>query len=105
MARVTGMAARTQSDFLSVIIIGPVLVFSSLGVSSELLITHIVKSLTAIEPFGSLIHFAGILIPLVLVVVAFTFIYVFMPNTRVRVPSAFAGALVAGQLWNRRTEW
>ena len=82
------------------ILIGPVLVFSSLGVSASLQSTDLVKTLTAIEPFGSLINFAGTMLPFALVVGAFTFIYVFMPNTRVKLPSAFAGAFVAGLMWN-----
>jgi len=92
--------AQRFSDYLSVIIIGPVLVFSSIGVSASLQSTAIVKTLSAIEPFGSLLQFAGTLLPFVLVVVAFTLIYIFMPNTRVKVRSAFAGAFVAGLLWN-----
>ena len=92
--------AQRFSDYLSVIVIGPVMVFSSLGVSASLQSTTIVKTITAIEPFGSLIHFGSALLPFVLVVAAFTFIYVFMPNTRVKLPSAFAGAIVAGLLWN-----
>jgi membrane protein len=35
-----------------------------------------------------------------MVIAAFTFIYVFMPNTRVRVLSAVTGAIIAGILWN-----
>jgi membrane protein len=92
--------AQRFSDYLLVVFIGPVMVFSSLGISASLQSTTIVKSITAIEPFGSLIHFGGALLPYVLVVAAFTFIYVFMPNTRVKLASAFAGAIVAGLLWN-----
>jgi membrane protein len=92
--------AQRFSDYLSVIVIGPVMVFSSLGVSASLQSTAIVKTITAIEPFGSLLHFGSALLPYVLVVAAFTFIYVFMPNTRVKLASAFAGAIVAGLLWN-----
>ena len=92
--------AQRFSDYLSVIIIGPVMVFTSLGVSASLQSTSIVKSITEIEPFGSLIHIGGALLPFVLVVAAFTFIYVFMPNTRVKLASAFTGAIVAGLLWN-----
>jgi membrane protein len=92
--------AQRFSDYLSVIIIGPVLIFSSLGISASLLSTKFVKTLTAIEPFGSLIHFTGTLLPFVLVIAAFTFIYVFMPNTRVKLWPAFVGAIVASLLWN-----
>lgn len=92
--------AQRFSDYLSVIVIGPVLVFSSLGVSASLQSTTIVKTITAIEPFGSLIHIGGAVLPFVLVIAAFTFVYVFIPNTRVKSASVFAGAVVSGLLWN-----
>ena len=92
--------AQRFANYLSVIVIGPVLVFSSLGISASLQSTEIVKTLTAMEPFGSLVNFAGTMLPFVLVVGAFTFIYLFMPNTRVKFSSAFAGACVAGLMWN-----
>jgi membrane protein len=88
------------SGYLSVIIVGPILVFSSLGISASLMNNTIVTTLTAIEPIGSLLHFASALIPIIMVIGAFTFIYVFMPNTRVRVLSAVTGAIIAGILWN-----
>jgi membrane protein len=88
------------SGYLSVIIVGPILVFSSLGISASLMNNTIVTTLTAIEPIGSLLHIASALIPIIMVIGAFTFIYVFMPNTRVRVLSAVTGAIIAGILWN-----
>lgn len=92
--------AQRFSDYLSVIVIGPVLVFASLGISASLLNADVVQAVTAIEPFGTVLHFVGLLLPFALVVAAFTFIYLFMPNTRVRVRSAFVGALFAGLLWH-----
>ncbi len=92
--------AQRFSGYLSVIMIGPVLVFSSLGITASLTSTSVVVALTSIEPFGTLIRFAGTLLPYLLVVGAFTFIYLIMPNTRVRVSAAFVGAAVAGLLWN-----
>lgn len=88
------------SGYLSVIIVGPILVFSSLGISASLMNNRLVTSLTAIEPIGSLLHFASALIPIIMVIAAFTFIYVFMPNTKVRILSALTGACFAGLLWN-----
>lgn len=92
--------AQRFSDYLSVIVIGPVLVFASLGVSASLLSANVVTTLTGIEPFGTIIHFVSGLLPFALVVTAFTFIYIFMPNTKVQLRSAFAGAIVAGLLWH-----
>ena len=42
---------------------------------------------------------AGHLLPYVPVIGAFTFVYSFMPNTRVRIGPALAGGLVGGILW------
>ena len=91
--------AQRFSGYLSVVIVGPVLVFSSMGITATLMSTDIVASITAIEPFGTLIAWASALLPFALLVGAFTFIYIFMPNTRVNPVSAFAGSLVAGSLW------
>ena len=92
--------AQRFSDYLSVIVIGPVLVFSLLGVAASLQSTTIVKTITAIEPLESLIHIEGAVPLFVLVVAAFTFVYVFIPNTRVKLASAFAGAVVSRLLCN-----
>jgi len=86
-------------DYLSVIIVGPVLVFSSMGLTAAIVGSEAVSGLAQIQPFGWLIGLAGRMLPYVMVVAAFTLIYVFMPNTRVRVGSALVGALVAGVLW------
>lgn len=91
--------AQRFSDYLSVILIGPVLVFSALGATASIMSTSIVQSLSAIEPFGSLIEFGARLLPYFFIIAAFSFVYIFVPNTRVRVSSALTGALVAGVLW------
>lgn len=88
------------SGYLSVVIVGPILVFSSMGITATLMSTSIVTTISAIEPFGTVIGWASALLPFALVVGAFTFIYVFMPNTRVNPVSAFTGSLVAGSLWH-----
>jgi len=87
------------SQYLSVLVIGPVLVFAALGVTATLLNASVVQALATIEPFGSAIETLGRLVPYLLVIGAFAFIYVFIPNTRVRVSSALVGATVAGLLW------
>ena len=44
------------------------------------------------------------LTPLILIWLSFTFIYAFMPNTRVRITSALAGGIVAGTVW-QMAQW
>lgn len=97
--RNTRPLARRFSDYLSVVLIGPVLVFSAMGIMASLASNTIVEYLSGIEPFGIIIEAVGQLIPYVLITAAFLFIYIFVPNTRVRLKPALAGAAVAGALW------
>ena len=92
------------SGYLTIVVIGPVLVFSSLGITATVMSTTLVEDLAAIRPLGTLIEVATKLVPYVMVIAAFTFIYVLMPNTRVRLRSAFVGGLAAGVLWES-TGW
>ena len=91
-------------DYLSVIIVGPVLVFSGIGLMASAMSTPVYESMAAIQPFGTLIEFAARLVPFLLIVGAFTFINVFVPNTGVRLRSALIGGAVAGLLWHT-TGW
>jgi len=76
-----------------------VLIFSALGITAAVMGTDIVQRLVAFEPIGVLIKIASALLPYVLVCGAFTFIYIFIPNTKVHFMPAFVGGLVAGVLW------
>jgi membrane protein len=89
---------------LSVILIGPVLVFSALGITASLASTSLVQKLVGIQAFGSLLKLTSQLLPYFLIIIAFTFFYVFVPNTKVRIKSALVGATVAGILWGA-TDW
>ncbi len=90
---------RRFADFFAVTLIGPVLLFSGIGVTASFLNSEMVQQILAIEPLGRLVVLASLLAPTALIVIAFTFVYLFVPNTRVRFLSAFIGAIVAGGLW------
>ena len=96
--------AQRFSDYLSVVLIGPVLVFSAIGITASVLSMDVVQKLAAIEPFGNLIELGSRLVPYLLIIAAFAFIYIFIPNTKVRAGSALVGGLVAGILWET-TGW
>ena len=87
------------SNYLSVILVGPVLVFSALGVTASIMGHEWVVALSQIEPFGTLIAFMAKMVPYFLVILAFTFIYVFLPNTQVNISAALVGGVVGGILW------
>jgi len=92
------------SNYLSVITIGPVLIFSAIGVTAAMLNTELAVRLASSEPFGTLLVYAGKLVPYVLVCLAFTIIYVLIPNTRVQFTAALVGGVLAGVLW-KFTGW
>jgi membrane protein len=91
---------RRFSDYFSVIVIGPVLVFTAMGITATLSSNSMVQALVAIEPFGSLLRLAGLIVPYLLVIAAFTFLYMLMPNTRVRLGPALFGGVAAGVAWD-----
>jgi len=91
--------AQRFSQYLSVLMIGPLLVFSAMGVTAAFFGSNAVQSLVSIEPLGTLFKFVATILPFLFVIAAFSFVYVLMPNTRVHVGSAFVGGAVAGALW------
>jgi membrane protein len=93
-----GLAQRI-SDYLSIIMVGPVLVFAALGITAAITSSSVVTTLSSIEPFGFLIYAIGKLLPYFLIMAAFTFIYILVPNTKVKFRSALTGAVIAGILW------
>jgi membrane protein len=91
---------RRFTDYLSVILIGPVFIFTALGITATLMSHAIVDKITSIEPFGTAIFFfTGTILPYIIVSVVFTFIYSVMPNTQVKSLSALLGGVVAGICW------
>ena len=59
----------------------------------------VMEMITAYEPFGMIAAVAARMTPYILVISAFTFLYVLIPNTKVRYFPAFVGGVVAGILW------
>jgi len=91
--------AQRFSDYLSIILIGPVLIFTALGITATLTSTAVVQKLVAIEPFGSFLQIGSHLLPYLLIITAFTFFYVLVPNKKVQFISALIGGITAGVLW------
>lgn len=91
--------AQRFSQYLSVMMIGPLLMFSAMGVTGAFFGSHAMRSLIEIQPLGALVGLGAKLLPFLFVIAAFSFIYQLMPNTRVRMGSALVGGTVAGVLW------
>ena len=90
---------RRIGDYLSVILLGPLLMFSAIGLTTTLPGMDILQRLVAYEPFGTLIFLGGKLLSLLLVVAAFSFVYLYIPNTRVPWRVALMGGVVGGVAW------
>jgi membrane protein len=91
--------ARRFSDYLSVILIGPVLMVTAMGLLATISSSAIMQAVADVQPFGSLLAVIGRLAPFGVVVLVFAFVYAFVPNTRVRIVPALVGALLAGAAW------
>ncbi|MGH8736211.1 MAG: YihY/virulence factor BrkB family protein [Burkholderiales bacterium] len=98
VSRARGIGERF-SRYLSALLVGPLLVFSAIGITAAAASLGVVRDAMQIEAIGWLALQAGRLVPYVLVIGAFTFVYAFMPNTRVRLGPALAGGVVGGILW------
>jgi membrane protein len=91
--------ARRFSGYLSVLLIGPVLIFSLIGITATIMTTAPVELLLATEPAGGLVYALGQAIPVFFIIALFVFAYRFAPNTRVKLNAALIGGIVAGMLW------
>ena len=86
-------------EYLAVLIVGPVLVFSAFGLTASVRSGHVLRALMAVQPFGATMVMLSHTMPYVLMFGAFSFVYGFLPNTRVSWKAAAVGGLFAGVTW------
>ncbi|MGB5585531.1 MAG: YihY/virulence factor BrkB family protein [Gammaproteobacteria bacterium] len=92
------------TEYISVVMIGPILIFTGIGLTASISTSSVANTLAQMEGFGTLIYYVGEITSILLIVGAITFIYILVPNTRVKLTSAFTGAVVAALLW-KLTGW
>lgn len=85
-------------NYLSVITVGPVLVFSALALTASAQQYEVVKRAVAFAPW--LVWTSTVILPYVILSTAFTLLYRFMPNTYVTWSAALLGGIAAGVGWN-----
>ncbi|MBN2483183.1 MAG: YihY/virulence factor BrkB family protein [Candidatus Omnitrophica bacterium] len=90
--------ARKFSDYLSIMLICPILLIASGSVTVFITtqVTEILARFSVLGMFSPLIFFLLKLLPYCMVWILFAFIYLFMPNTKVNIVSALIGGVVAG---------
>ena len=92
---------RKLADYLSVMMICPVLLIisSSATVLVTTQITAMVERLAFLGAAAGVIIFLIKLLPYTVIWFLFTFMYVFMPNTKVQLKSAMWGGILAGTIY------
>ncbi len=90
---------RRVSEYVSVLLIGPALIIAALGMLATLRDHQVVKAIANIAPFGAILLGLSKATPYVLVASVFTFLYGFVPNTKVQLRAALIGGVTAGFLW------
>jgi membrane protein len=91
---------RRFADYGSVMLIGPLLVFSAIGLSASVLSGRAVQEASEYLPFVT--HVVSLLTtaaPYIMIIAAFTFFYMFIPNTRVTFRAGAMAGLVSGVLF------
>lgn len=90
---------RRLTDYLTVILIGPVFLFSAIGITASMGDSELVRRLVHLEPFGFAYYVFGVILPYVLIAIAFGFAYAFIPNSKVKLLPALIGGLIAAIAW------
>src|ERR1700733_3117999 len=91
--------ARRITEYVGLLIIGPMLMVGFLALSHAALGTESVQELVSVAPLQRLRGVGINLAPYVMVTAFFVVFYMFIPNTRVQLRPALVGALVAGISW------
>ena len=91
------------SDYLSVVLVGPVLIFTAFALIAAAQASAqghwLVQRVLAIKSLGFVFIFTTQVMPFVVLCAVFTFLYKFLPHTQVRLRAALVGGVVAGILW------
>jgi len=95
----TRTLGRKFSDYMSVLLTCPLLFAGALGATSSIQSATFVQRILELPGMSYLVLFLAKLSPYVLMWVALTFLYSYLPNTRVRIRSALFGGIIAGTLW------
>jgi membrane protein len=91
---------RRFADYGSVMLIGPLLVFSAMGLSASVLSGGFVQAISHQLPLMRyLITFATEAAPYLMIIAAFTFFYMFIPNTKVKMKAGMVAGVVSGFLF------
>ena len=91
--------ARRFSEYLSVMLVGPLVMSVAMGFTATIASTTAMTRLREVGVIGDMFEALSWFTPYGLIIASFTFLYVFVPNTSVRWVPALIGGVFAGILW------
>ena len=94
--------SRKITDYLSVMLIGPVLFFmsSTLTVFISSSVQHFVEETSVLKMVSPGISFLLQFLPYISLWFLFSFVYIFIPNTKIQWGSGILGGIIAGTLYH-----
>lgn len=90
---------RRFSDYFSVVLLSPLLIVAALSLTTTLRSQALVQKMLETAVIGEALLLLFNVLPYLAVWAAFTFMYLFMPNTRVKLRAALVGGVFGGTLW------
>jgi len=97
--RETRRLFRKFADYSSIVLIGPVLLVAAISMTTTLQSQVFTQKLLDMLFLGDAIYLLFRVAPFVVMWLAFTALYIFMPNVRIRFGAALIGGMVGGTLW------
>jgi len=93
---------RKITDYLSVMLIGPVLFFmsSTMTVFISSSVQQVVEGTSALRVVSPGISFLLQFLPYMALWILFSFVYIFIPNTKIKWSSGILGGIIAGTLYH-----
>jgi membrane protein len=90
---------RRFTEYLAVMILGPILLAVALGLLASAERSPFALWVDGIKPLAWILSAVGKILPYVIVTIIFTFMYVFIPNTKVQIRAALIGGITSGIVW------
>lgn len=91
--------SRRFADYFSVVTLGPIIMLAAISMTSSLQSHTLVTTLKEISYLGPMIVALFKMVPFIGMWVVFVALYLFMPNTSVRLFPAIMGGVFGGTLW------
>jgi membrane protein len=97
-------AWRRVTDFFPIILFGPIFLFVASSFNFSLQNQDFISNVVSLRAIGYLEAMFLKAVPYLLIIMAFSMMYAFIPNTHVRIRAAVIGGVVGGVLW-QMAQW